>query len=221
MDRPGHRRHCCSSPWASTVRPAVAHPTEFTDNVKLRIMQPNLAQDVRFNYPPNGVMQKYLHCSTAPPDHIRRRQRRNPSDLAGIGVPIFPLPRSRRDGGNRRSLTEGTILITGSVRAPDLPPDVKITQAYYSIYVITIDGSILSIYDKLHLVPFGGNSCRSKARMEKLGFVQLTKVRRFHSGTAATDHRTANAPSVLPLICSTKRSFRVNSAARAADRAGS
>src|SRR5690606_37766175 len=37
------------------------HPTEFADNVKLRIMQPNLAQDARFNYSAKAaVMQKYL-----------------------------------------------------------------------------------------------------------------------------------------------------------------
>ena len=52
-------------------------------------------------------------------------------------------------------LPKGTILITGSVRAPDLPPGVKVTRAYNSIYVIDHDGSVLSVYDKLHLVPFG------------------------------------------------------------------
>jgi len=41
------------------------------------------------------------------------------------------------------------------VRAPDLPPGTRITRAYNSIYVIDHDGSVLSVYDKLHLVPFG------------------------------------------------------------------
>ncbi len=52
-------------------------------------------------------------------------------------------------------LPKGTVLITGSVRAPDLPRGTPITRAYNSIYVIDHDGSVLSVYDKLHLVPFG------------------------------------------------------------------
>ena len=72
-------------------------------------------------------------------------------------------------------LPKGTVLITGSVRAPDLPPGAKITRAYNSIYVIDHDGSVLSIYDKLHLVPFG-EYLPFQDLMEKLGLEQLTKV---------------------------------------------
>ena len=78
-------------------------------------------------------------------------------------------------------LPKGTVLITGSVRAPDLPPGVRITRAYNSIYVIDHDGSVLSVYDKLHLVPFG-EYLPFQELMEKLGFVQLTKV---HGGFIA------------------------------------
>ena len=47
------------------------------------------------------------------------------------------------------------MLITGAVRAPEPPPGQQIPRAYNSIYVIDHDGSILSVYDKVHLVPFG------------------------------------------------------------------
>ena len=98
-------------------------------------------------------------------------------------------------------LPQGTVLITGSVRAPDLPPGARITRAYNSIYVIDHDGSVLSVYDKLHLVPFG-EYLPFQDLMEKLGFVQLTKV---HGGFIAGQRRHAldipNAPRALPLIC--------------------
>ena len=98
-------------------------------------------------------------------------------------------------------LPKGTILITGSVRAPDLPPDARITRAYNSIYVIGDDGGILSIYDKLHLVPFG-EFLPFQGLMEKFGFVQLTKVQGgFIPGTGRRTIELPNAPSVLPLIC--------------------
>jgi apolipoprotein N-acyltransferase len=98
-------------------------------------------------------------------------------------------------------LPRGTVLITGAVRAPDLPPGARVTRAYNSIYVIDHDGSVLSVYDKLHLVPFG-EYLPYQVLMEKLGFVQLTKVQ---GGFIAGSHRRAmeipGAPRALPLIC--------------------
>jgi apolipoprotein N-acyltransferase len=98
-------------------------------------------------------------------------------------------------------LSKGTVLITGSVRAPELPPGVRVTRAYNSIYVIDHDGSVLSVYDKLHLVPFG-EFLPFQDWMEKLGFVQLTKVQGgFIPGTRRRPMEIPNAPRALPLIC--------------------
>ena len=49
-------------------------------------------------------------------------------------------------------------------------------RAYNSIYVIDHDGSILSVYDKMHLVPFG-EYLPFQDFLESLGLMQLTKVR--------------------------------------------
>ncbi|GAB1717675.1 MAG: apolipoprotein N-acyltransferase [Nitrobacter sp.] len=179
------------------------HPTEFVDNVKLRIMQPNLTQDARFNYSAKAaVMQKYLTLSDrATGPHSAR--------VGGATILIwpesaFPFFLAREADAMAQIadlLPKGTILITGSVRAPDLPPGVRITRAYNSIYVIGDDGTILSTYDKLHLVPFG-EFLPFQGLMEKLGFVQLTKVRGgFIPGTIRRTIELPNAPSVLPLIC--------------------
>jgi apolipoprotein N-acyltransferase len=179
------------------------HPTEFADNVKLRIMQPNLEQDARFNYSAKAaVMQKYLTLSD-------RATGPDSTGVSGATVLIwpesaFPFFLAREADAMAQIadlLPKGTILITGSVRAPDLPPGARITRAYNSIYVIDDDGSILSIYDKLHLVPFG-EFLPFQGLMEKLGFVQLTKVQGgFIPGTRRRTIELPNAPSVLPLIC--------------------
>jgi apolipoprotein N-acyltransferase len=98
-------------------------------------------------------------------------------------------------------LPKGTVLITGSVRAPDLPAGARITRAYNSIYVIDHDGSVVSVYDKLHLVPFG-EYLPFQDWMEKLGFVQLTRVQGgFIAGTRRRAMEIPNAPRALPLIC--------------------
>jgi apolipoprotein N-acyltransferase len=60
---------------------------------------------------------------------------------------------------------------------------------------------VLSVYDKLHLVPFG-EYLPFQEWMEKLGFVQLTKVHGgFIPGAVRRTMEVPNAPSALPLIC--------------------
>src|SRR5262249_13757274 len=76
-----------------------------------------------------------------------------------------------------------------------------VTRAYNSIYVIDHDGSILSVYDKVHLVPFGEYSPFQTA-LEHLGLMQLTKVRGgFIAGDRRRNQRVPGAPNFLPLVC--------------------
>jgi apolipoprotein N-acyltransferase len=178
-------------------------PTTTVANVKLRIMQPNLQQDVRFNYAAKAeVMQKYITLS----DRASGPQSTGVRD-AGILIwpeSAFPFFLTREADAMTQIadlLPKGTTLITGSVRAPDLPPGTKITRAYNSIYAIDHDGSVLSIYDKLHLVPFG-EYLPFQNWMEKLGFVQFTKVLGgFIPGVRRHTMEIPNAPRALPLIC--------------------
>jgi len=178
-------------------------PTTTVANVKLRIMQPDLQQDARFNYAAKAeVMRKYLTLS----DRASGPQSTGVRDASILIWPesAFPFFLTREADAMAQIddlLPKGTILITGSVRAPDLPPGTRITRAYNSIYAIDHDGSVLSIYDKLHLVPFG-EFLPFQDWMERLGFVQLTKVQGgFIPGTGRRAMEIPNAPRALPLIC--------------------
>jgi len=179
------------------------HPTTMVADVKLRIMQPNLQQDDRFNYSAKAaVMQKYLTLS----DRASGPQSTGVRDASILIWPesAFPFFLTREADAMAQIaalLAKGTVLITGSVRAPDVPPGTRITRAYNSIYVIDHDGSVLSVYDKLHLVPFG-EYLPFQDWMEKIGFVQLTKVQGgFIAGTRRRTLAIPNAPRALPLIC--------------------
>jgi apolipoprotein N-acyltransferase len=98
-------------------------------------------------------------------------------------------------------LPQGTVLITGAIRAPEAEPGQKITRAYNSIYVIDHDGTILSVYDKMHLVPFG-EFLPFQNFLESLGLMQLTKL---PGGFISGDRRRAmdvpHAPRMQPFIC--------------------
>lgn len=178
-------------------------PTRMVAKVRLRIMQPNLQQDVRFNYSAKAaVMQKYLTLS----DRSSGPQSTGVRDATVLIWPesAFPFFLTREADAMAQIaalLPKGTVLITGSVRAPDLPPGTRITRAYNSIYIIDHDGNVLSVYDKLHLVPFG-EYLPFQDWMEMLGFQQLTKVQGgFIPGTTRHSMPIPGMPRVLPLIC--------------------
>lgn len=179
------------------------HPTTMVAGAKLRLMQPNLQQDAKFNYAAKAeVMKKYLALS----DRASGPQSTGVRDATILIWPesAFPFFLTREADAMAEIaelLPKGTVLITGSVRAPDLPRGTPITRAYNSIYVIDHDGSVLAVYDKLHLVPFG-EFLPYQGLMEKLGFEQLTRVRGgFIAGTVRHALPVAGAPSALPLIC--------------------
>src|SRR5947207_1030701 len=178
-------------------------PTAMLADIKLRIMQPNLQQDVKFNYSAKAeVMKKYLTLS----DRASGPQSTGVRDTSILIWPesAFPFFLTREADAMAQIadlLPKGTVLIAGSVRAPDLPAGTRITRAYNSIYVIDHDGSVVSVYDKVHLVPFG-EYLPFQDWMEKLGFVQLTKVQGgFIPGTRRLAMDIPGAPRALPLIC--------------------
>jgi apolipoprotein N-acyltransferase len=178
-------------------------PTKFVDGVRLRIMQPNLTQDEKFNYSAKAsVVARYLALSN-------RRTGPQNSDLQNVTHLIwpesaFPFFLTREPdvlADIAKLLPQGTVLITGAARAGEPNASGRITRAYNSVYAIDHNGSILSVYDKVHLVPFG-EYLPFQDFLERLGLMQLTKI---HGGFIPGDrHRPIalpNTPRFLALIC--------------------
>jgi apolipoprotein N-acyltransferase len=186
-----------------TVRLATT-PTSFVDGVRLRIMQPNLPQDVKFNYAAKQqVLDRYIALS----DRATGPRSASLNDITHLIWPesAFPFFLTREPDALAQIaalVPSNTVLITGAVRAPaTAPPSEPVKRAYNSIYVIDGNGTILSIYDKVHLVPFG-EFLPFQDALERLGLQQLTKMQ---GGFISGDRRRAieipRAPRMLPLIC--------------------
>jgi apolipoprotein N-acyltransferase len=181
----------------------LAHtPTTFADGVHLRIMQPNLQQDVRFNY---GAKQIVMDRYAALSNRVSGPQSLGVRDATHLIWPesAFPFFLAREPDALAqiaRLLQGGTVLITGAVRLAE-PVNPADPAAYNSIYVIDRTGTIASVYDKVHLVPFG-EYLPFQHFLESLGLQQLTKQR---GGFLAGDRRrlltVPGAPPALPLIC--------------------
>lgn len=180
------------------------NPTQFVDGVQLRIMQPNLQQDEKFNYgAKQRVMSRYLSLS----DRATGPQTSGMRNVTHLIWPesAFPFFLSREPDALAQIaelLPPGAVLITGGVRPADSTPTARGTvRAYNSVYVIDHDGTILSVYDKVHLVPFG-EYLPFQPLLEKLGLMQLTKVQGgFLTGDRHRTYSIPRAPRVLPLIC--------------------
>jgi apolipoprotein N-acyltransferase len=184
-----------------TVRLAKT-PTSYVSGVHLRIMQPNLPQDQRFNYSAKQqVMSRYLALS----DRATGPDASGMKDVTHLIWPesAFPFFLAREADVLAQIaalLSRRTILITGAVRAAAMAPSGAV-QAFNSVYVIDRDGSVAGVYDKVHLVPFG-EYLPFEDFLESLGFISLTKM---PGGFLAGDRRrivtVPGAPSMLPLIC--------------------
>ena len=177
-------------------------PTRLVSGVQLRIMQPNLQQDIRFNYAARQeVMKRYVTLS----DRASGPRSLGVHDVTHLIWPESPFPFFlTREADALAQITQllpqGTILITGAMRLAE-PVNPADPSAYNSIYVIDHDGSILALYDKVHLVPFG-EYLPFEHFLERLGLQELTKQR---GGFLAGDRRRLltipGAPVALPLIC--------------------
>ncbi|MBV9970111.1 MAG: apolipoprotein N-acyltransferase [Xanthobacteraceae bacterium] len=175
--------------------------TAMVDGVRLRIMQPNVAQDEKFSYrSKDEVLRHYIELSSgtsssAPLDGITQLI------WPESAFPFFLVREPAALAMLARMLPPETQLITGAARLADPTPGVRGVRAYNSIYVIDHNGSILSIYDKLHLVPFG-EYLPFQSILESIGLMQLTKMPGgFVPGEKRQRIALPGAPSMLPLIC--------------------
>jgi apolipoprotein N-acyltransferase len=178
-------------------------PTQFVAGVKLRIMQPNLAQDEKFNY---GARQSVISRYVALSDRATGPGATGVRDVTHLIWPesAFPFFLAREADALAKIaelLPPTTVLIVGAARPVSMTPTSAVLRAYNSIYVIDHDGSILSVYDKLHLVPFG-EYLPFQDFLESLGLMQLTKQRGgYVPGTVRKPIALPRAPAFLPLIC--------------------
>ena len=171
-------------------------PTQLVDGVHLRIMQPNLQQDVRFNYAAkHEVVDRYLTLSARPGlDQVTHLI------WPESAFPFFLTREADAFAQIAQALPQNTMLLTGAMRLTD-PNNPAQSGVYNSIYVIDHQASIRAVYDKVHLVPFG-EYLPFEDLLERIGLQTLTEQR---GGFLAGDRHhlmtVPGAPSALPLIC--------------------
>ncbi|TCR68908.1 apolipoprotein N-acyltransferase [Bosea sp. BK604] len=132
-------------------------PVANVSGVKLRLMQPNLPQDAKFN-PQNAelILAHYLKLS----DRATSPATLGVQDVTHLIWPesAFPFLLGRTPQALSRIaalLPPNTTLITGAARAGETLPGESRPPIYNSVQVVNDEGVVVASYDKVHLVPFG------------------------------------------------------------------
>jgi apolipoprotein N-acyltransferase len=183
--------------------PAGETPT--VAGVRLRIMQPNLPQDAKFN-PDNrdAIMRRYLTIS----DRATSPRSNGIADASHLIWPesAFPflLHRDARALAQIAALLPpGVTLVTGAARADEPLPGQQEWRYYNSIQVVSDEGTILASYDKAHLVPFGEYlPGLLDAMLRGIGLRQFVHIPGgFEAGESRTPLAVPGLPPVAPTIC--------------------
>lgn len=171
-------------------------------NVKLRIMQPNVAQDIK-NTQQSGaaVLEQFFALS----DIAKGAHASGVADVTHLIWPESPFPfvlertpRALEMIG--RFLPATTQLITGSIRAEPLD-GAESRYRYFNAMQVLDKTGVIGTYDKVHLVPFG-EYLPFESWLRSLGLEQFVHViGGFTASPARKPLTIAGLPPVIPMIC--------------------
>jgi apolipoprotein N-acyltransferase len=180
-----------------------APPSPTVANVKLRLMQPNIAQGADFAAQ-NGeaIVQSYLTLS----DRATSPTTSSVADVTHLIWPESAFPfLLARDGAALAAISEflrgGTTLITGAARLDESDRSDGRRHFYNSILTLDRRGLLPERYDKRHLVPFGEYMPFGRW-LERFGITQFVHMPGgFDAGTGDDKLQVKGLPTARALIC--------------------
>lgn len=180
-----------------------APATSLEPGVRLRIMQPNLPQDVKFRPEEmEKILTKYLSLS----DTAMSPLNSGIADVTHLIWPESPFPVVlTRDPKHIQKiaafLPESSTLVTGAIRTENPAEGSRQVLYMNSIYVVDANGNLVDSYDKVHLVPFG-EYLPFQTLLEYLRLRQFVQIPGgFTPGERRGLLRVPGLPMVAPLIC--------------------
>lgn len=176
------------------VRLSSAEVTASQPPVRLRVVQPNLAQKDKWRPElRDSHLANYLDLTTQttepPPTHVIWPE---------TATPFLLLQDKRRRSLIAETLPPGSHLLTGTPRYEGQGPSLA---AYNSLVLLDGRGRTTLLYDKRHLVPFG-EYLPFRGILSMIGLDRLAvSAVDFSAGTLPVVSPLPGAPPVRPLIC--------------------
>ena len=172
-----------------------ASPTTYVANVRLRVVQPDVAQADKYRRALQlAHWRELIDMSRVehgpPPTHIIWPEAAPPFLLARVPLALADIAELT---GERK------ILMTGAARADEASDGRPLF--HNSFYIFGHRGQLLATYDKFHLVPFG-EYVPFPDTLHALGIDKLVaQPGSFASGDGLHTYKVPGAPPVGPLIC--------------------
>ena len=182
--------------WIGGEMRLAATPTVNVPDVRLRLVQPNIAQA-------DKIDRKLISRNWKETMSLSVRPA-SPSPTIIIWPEAAPGPfLLTRDAValDQIAMLTGrkTILMTGALRGER--DELGVPHFYNSFYVFGYGGELLATYDKFHLVPFG-EYLPLEETLGQLGLSKLTGIPgSFARGDGPHTYDVPGAPAVGPLIC--------------------
>ena len=180
--------------WAGGAWRLSVAATEYVPNIKLRLVQPNIAQNLKWKsgYKVGHIKKQAELSLQAPKDGVP------PTHIiwAETAVP-FNLTHDRRLLSYLGAIApKKGYVITGAPRST--APGSANPTYWNSLHAIAPGGTIAAVYDKIHLVPFGEYvPFRNVLSISKLTAGRVD----FSPGDGARVWSLPGLPVVAPLIC--------------------
>ncbi|MDX2257375.1 MAG: apolipoprotein N-acyltransferase [Hyphomicrobiaceae bacterium] len=179
--------------------------------VRLRLVQPSIPQAEKWSADSQAwIFNEHLMLS-------RQDAQGRVDDLDGIthviwpeaAMPFLPLATPQALEAIGRLLPQGTYLVSGALRIENSeigdrvePSKAPVRRVFNSMLVFGTGGGLVTLYDKIHLVPFG-EYLPFQETLEAIGLESLTRLR----GGFAVGERprrllaVPGLPPASPLIC--------------------
>ena len=178
--------------WAGGALRLTNGETGFVPGVTLRLVQPNIAQTVKWDPDYRDQhLATFLRLSSAPSErpitHIIWPE---------TAVPFIVAADTARRRTMASVIKNNGLLLTGSIRTS--PRGTQPYRLWNSFHAIDNKAEIVATYDKFHLVPFG----EYVPFRRWIGFTKLTAGRTdFSAGTGPQTIKLPGLPPFSPLIC--------------------
>lgn len=176
-------------------------PARYVDGVRLRIVQPNIPQSEKWKPELRAeIFQRYLQVS---------QQKTLLGDIGDTthliwpesAVPFLLTETPEALEAISSLMPTGATFITGAARAERGANTREDLKVYNSLYVMDDKASVLGVYDKTHLVPFG-EYLPFQETLESLGLSQLTRIKGgFTPGQGSRLSQAPGLPDFIALIC--------------------
>ena len=189
--------------WAFGFQRLSGPATEFVAGVKLRLMQPNIAQNADFS-PENkdAILRRYFALS----DRATSPTTGGVADVTHLLWPESAFPfLLTRDAEALSKIVDflkgGTVLVTGASRAEATDVPAAPFRYFNSVLVVDRKGVEASRYDKRKLVPFG-EFLPFAGLFERAGITHFVHLPGgFDAGSGDRRLHVPGLPTALPMIC--------------------